>query len=499
MSYNDLTNKLSAGTNIAISAGNVISANVPTTFNASAITAGTLPVSRGGTGLGVVSAGAIPYGNSTSDAYTWRVLFKWDDTNFRLGVNKATPLYTIDSGGDINIPTGGTYRINGTALAMSDIAGTLTIAKGGTGLASIGNGAIPLGNATQDAYTWTNLFKFDITNFRLGVNKATPLYTLDVAGDTNITGTYRVAGNALSFGNIAGIASVSQGGTGLTNVPIGNILFGNGTSAIANATSLKFETGRLGVGISGAPVALLHLGLSGVSTAGVFYVWFDYSSGSSLGFANTTRFDVCAYFQGSVWLAGGRFLASSSDTRIKKEIEDINDDSALNMILAVEPKTYKYIDEVALGNKRVYGFIAQQIREVIPEAINLQKERIPNILLLGTYNNSIITLPSQPTKIVIKVGDTIKCYDRQNKEIIAFVEEVIDTLTFRIKELEEPYTDTHIFIYGTEVDDFHTIDKNYIYTLNVCATQELHRKIVSQEERIRELEEKVERLLNNLT
>ena len=63
------------------------------------------------------------------------------------------------------------------------------------------------------------------------------------------------------------------------------------------------------------------------------------------------------------------------------------------------------------------------------------------------------------------------------------------------------------------------LDKTYIFTLNVCATQELHRRIeahnviiksqderinsqgvhiLSQNERINELETKVERLLNNM-
>ena len=31
------------------------------------------------------------------------------------------------------------------------------------------------------------------------------------------------------------------------------------------------------------------------------------------------------------------------------------------------------------GDKKVYGFIAQQINEVLPEAVSLQKDIIPNI------------------------------------------------------------------------------------------------------------------------
>jgi len=55
---------------------------------------------------------------------------------------------------------------------------------------------------------------------------------------------------------------------------------------------------------------------------------------------------------------------------------------------------------------------------------------------------------------------------------------------------------TMIFVYGTEVKDFHALNKEYINTLNVCAVQELHRKIVLQQEEINELKEKVNVLIN---
>ena len=211
---------------------------------------------------------------------------------------------------------------------------------------------------------------------------------------------------------------------------------------------------------------------------------------------------LCARFQSSIWIDGT--IAVSSDSRIKEDIQDINDDSALQMILAIEPKTYKYIDKPSKGDRKVYGFIAQQIRAVIPDATTIQKSIIPNIMLLADYVNNIITLPSKPTIVIIKQNDKIRCYDKDNKEIYIEVMEVIDELTFRIKETE--YTDNKIYVYGTEIDDFHALDKSYIYTLNVCATQELHRRIEaqkviiqSQDERIKELEEKVERLLNYIS
>jgi hypothetical protein len=118
-------------------------------------------------------------------------------------------------------------------------------------------------------------------------------------------------------------------------------------------------------------------------------------------------------------------------------------------------------------------------------------------MLLADYNDNIITLPSIPTKVVIKVNDKIKCYDKDNRFIKVEVVEIIDELTFRINIIEEDqrdYKDNKIFVSGTEVDDFHTIAKEYIFTLNVCATQELHRRMEAQNVIIKELQDKVDKL-----
>jgi hypothetical protein len=275
---------------------------------------------------------------------------------------------------------------------------------------------------------------------------------------------------------------------------------------------------RLGIGFDTYPAYTLDVPINGTGSTGTLGLrYFNYNTNIV---ASTTYIDnVCARFSGSIWC--GSWIASSSDSRIKEDIEDINDDTALNMILAIEPKTYKYIDKVEKGHNKVYGFIAQQIRQVTPDAVSIENGYIPNIMLLADYDNKIITLPSQPTKVIIKINDKIKCFGKDNYYELEVIE-IIDDLTFKIKKYEGgkltdtkedivgmegkqntiindfEYTDNKIFVCGTEVDDFHTISKEYIFTLNVCATQELHRRIISQEERIKQLETKMTQILNNI-
>ena len=47
-----------------------------------------------------------------------------------------------------------------------------------------------------------------------------------------------------------------------------------------------------------------------------------------------------------------------NDTRIKRDIEDIIDDIALQKLLLIQPKKNKYIDNVRRGDERVIGLIA---------------------------------------------------------------------------------------------------------------------------------------------
>ena len=105
-------------------------------------------------------------------------------------------------------------------------------------------------------------------------------------------------------------------------------------------------------------------------------------------------------------------------------IKDIDDDSALQKILLLQPKAYENIDKFNKGNGNVYGFISQQIKEVVPEAISLQSDFIPNILSILKCSGKNISTNEHTIKL--NIDDEIKITLINNKEE-----------TFKIKEINE--------------------------------------------------------------
>jgi hypothetical protein len=182
--------------------------------------------------------------------------------------------------------------------------------------------------------------------------------------------------------------------------------------------------------------------------------------------------------------------SSLSDTRIKKNIRDIDDVQALEKILLIQPKKYNYIEKER--NKHdVIGFIAQQIGEVIPEAITKTEGIVPNIYKNCLVNNKREVYCSIPLDVVI---DT---------EVIITDTEDGTGGRYKIKEIYDDYfvidkdiDRDEVFVKGYSINDLHNLDKNYIYTLNVCATQELYKLIMEQREEINNLKNRLSTLEN---
>ena len=160
---------------------------------------------------------------------------------------------------------------------------------------------------------------------------------------------------------------------------------------------------------------------------------------------------------------------ASSDERIKYNIKNVNDTLALEIIRKIETKTYNYYDVVGRGRDGTIGFIAQNVRKYFPTAVKIITNFIPNILKKINVSwqsfteNNETKYKMSTTDLTNIIGIKYKFYvdnnsDGRNEKEIEVIGNDDNTFTF-----DEKWN--YVFCYGTEVDDFHSLDKDKIFNI----------------------------------
>jgi hypothetical protein len=239
---------------------------------------------------------------------------------------------------------------------------------------------------------------------------------------------------------------------------------------------------------------------------------FD-GGGSDSGNGTNTNASIGLFCENAILCASKIFIFS--DRRIKKNIIQINDDQALQDLRKLNPCVYNYIDVAKRGVSKVYGFIAQEVEEVIPYACSKKNEFIPNVYNLADISGNLLILRNGTfNDLSLNITNTITQYksailslSNEKESLNRYVKQIVNDTTI---ELFEPITTDEalydaslnkygIFIYGQYVNDLTTLDKNAIWTVAAAATQEIDRQQQADKVRIAELETKVETLESQLT
>ena len=308
--------------------------------------------------------------------------------------------------------------------------------------------------------------------------------------------------NALSISstsnNVVGNIISTNTATGALRI-IGGIGVGGsintGGNIVVNSTIASTNTA------TGALVVLGGVGIAGATTL-------------------TSITGTSATLSGTLNVAG-RVTAfeynAVSDMRIKKNITDLNFPS-LELIRKIRPREYSMIDG---STESAYGFIAQEVQELIPKSVHLSSGYIPSIYENAFVNGNTITLINKTT-IDISCGK-LKLRDKHSQDIIVNVTSIQDNKTFHIDknilenvsymDISGNYLDKQInngittymigsqiykgevkfgiFVYGSEVNDFQSINKDTIWTITLSATQEMDRQLQDAKYTIRTLEERI--------
>ena len=375
----------------------------------------------------------------------------------------------IDNGRFISALDSGLANNSTRHIAFGQAAGTNNQAELGFNYIGSGNEA----NSLTLGFHGGERMRIQ-ANGNVGIGRSSPAFKLDVfspdGGDTmriqnnNANGyaTIRYEANGSTW--YAGVGGTNTGGQS-------NKYYITGPN---NAKFVGQTNGNWGINTDN-PEYPLHVN-------GYAEKYFSYKYLSLAGVDNgaqTARYSIFA----SDRIVAQEFNAYS-DCRIKENIQDIDDLSALNTLRLIQPKKYNYIDKISRGQTPVWGFIAQQVRSVLDYSTGIIKDYIPNI-----YDIADVTVIDNISYLKLKVKTTeglistttgtepikIKLFvDDKNTVFEATLKEIIDESTFTINE---SLTQTKVFIYGIQVSDFHTLNKDAIYTINVAATQELDREL----------------------
>ena len=201
-----------------------------------------------------------------------------------------------------------------------------------------------------------------------------------------------------------------------------------------------------------------------------------------------------------------------SDRRIKQDIEDLDDLEALETLRALKPCKYDYKNRP--NKNKTIGFIAQEVMEVLPDAVGLTHDYVPNILsnaaITFTHTNfgsnlSVFNmkLATEPTEVNIKVGDELEMAVPTNMHMIANVITVysstdIDVVVPDAEDLLESGRYSNVFVRGTYINDFHVLDKDKIWAVGMAALQQIDREILEKESKITKLKSDISSTLSRI-
>jgi hypothetical protein len=239
---------------------------------------------------------------------------------------------------------------------------------------------------------------------------------------------------------------------------------------------------------------------------------------------------------------------TGSDIRIKKDIVHIDDEAALDTLRLLQPKQYKYKDTFMRGEDPVWGFIAQEVANVLPYSVQMQTEYIPNIMeIVHVSDSNIITFSNLITSNLESNATSLRLKTFEGDEHYVDIVEIINDTSIRVDEDLTPYlrsldetgnlviettttvitpeeynnlTDSEkaeytedsntyvktsntyigdqLFVYGQKVDNFHFLKKESIFTIATAALQEVDRHQQADKVRITNLETQLTSVLARL-
>lgn len=354
---------------------------------------GTLPVANGGTGISAFGAGVATFLGTPSSANLAAAVT--DETGTGALVFATSPTLVTPA---LGTPSSGTLT-NATGLPIdAGTTGTLPANRGGTGLTALGTGvATFLGTPSSAnlAAAVTGETGTGALVFATSPTLVTP--TIGVATATSVNGL--VLNRGTGSGNAE---SVAVGGTALDSATNGQK-----NTCVGYAAGTQITSGQESVCVGWTSGKDLTTGRG-------IYIGHESqaSSGSAdkeivIAFGKTGQGNDTGFFGGNngVYNEGNTTAwQTTSDERIKRNIADAQ--GGLSIIDAVQVRQYRYktaadmpLDDngrpMASGldpDKLRIGFIAQELEQVLPEAVTVQSSGVRSVNIDALHYHLILAV-----------------------------------------------------------------------------------------------------------
>jgi hypothetical protein len=139
-------------------------------------------------------------------------------------------------------------------------------------------------------------------------------------------------------------------------------------------------------------------------------------------------------------------------------------------------------------------------------------ETVPNVYELSTFSGDILTLAFNTADLSRDASGALfpklKLKTRDDKDEFVSILEIIDAHTLRVdKDLtgwggelvgDQIVPGNRIFVYGQEVNDFHTLNKDAIWTVATAALQEVDRQLQAEKQKTALMQTALDALLERV-
>lgn len=196
-----------------------------------------------------------------------------DQTNTRVGVNDTTPSYDLDVTGDIYC-TADTYVV-GNLYGSTASGGDLTI--------------LSTDHLTKGDITLGATMTVDQTNLRVGINDATPSYSLEVTGDAYVSTDLTVGVDTLFVDESASRVGINDATPGYSLEVTGDAYVSTDLTVGVDTLFVDESASRVGINDATPSYALDVTGSAAISsTAYVPTIYGGIEEGSDLKLRSTT-------------------------------------------------------------------------------------------------------------------------------------------------------------------------------------------------------------------